>query len=94
MDKEKRIRQLNELAIKGEAIGRLRELDEWGAVVDAIMQEVESKIEQILDPETSSQRYYELRAEINSYRRLINLMDAKQAKGRVAAKQKVQLQEG
>ncbi len=93
MNKEDRIRQLNEIAMKGTRIARLRESDEWGATVDAVMQDVEANLNEILEPSTSSQRYYELRAEINAVKKLFDIMATKQARAQIAAKQKRQLEE-
>ena len=90
--KEQRIKSLHKLALQGTHIKRLQESDEWSAEVEALEESVGKNINELLDPATTSQRYYELRAEINSVKKLMELLDARKARGEVANKQINKLQ--
>lgn len=91
--KEKRIQSLNKLALQGVNITRLQESEEWSTVVEALEESVGVNLAELLEPTTTSQRYYELRAEINSVKKLLELLEARKARGNVAGQQISKLRE-
>ncbi len=91
--KERRIESLHKLALQGTNIRNLQESNEWAEVVEALEESVGGNISELLEPTTTSQRYYELRAEINSVKKLLELLDARKARGEVANKQISKLRE-
>ena len=75
--KEKRIRQLTGIAMRGRNISNLLESDDWKEAVEASQELMDKDMMEILDPTTTSQRYYELRAEINAFSKLLAFLDSR-----------------
>lgn len=94
MNERERIKEsLNKIAVDGQTVKRLRESEDWKVVYDALVTDIERNMKEMLDPVTTSQRYYELRAEVNAVQRLLTNLDNKVQRGDTAIKQKRELEE-